>query len=148
MNKYNQIKHLKDTDFKRLTGVSKLVYQRMVSILRNILMPTSSNRTQGGRPRKISYEDQVLLCLEYLREYRTYYHICISYGMSESSAHRLITQTEDVLIKSQEFILPKRKELEDNLDIEVILIDASEHPIQRPKKSKEDTIVVKRKDTH
>ena len=148
MNKYNQIKHLKDTDFKRLTGVSKLVYQRMVSILRNILMPTSSNRTQGGRPRKISYEDQVLLCLEYLREYRTYYHIGISYGMSESSAHRLITQTEDVLIKSQEFSLPKRKELEDNLDIEVILIDASEHPIQRPKKSKEDTIVVKRKDTH
>ena len=148
MNKYNQIKHLKDTDFKRLTGVSKLVYQRMVSILRNILMPTSSNRTQGGRPRKISYEDQVLLCLEYLREYRTYYHIGISYGMSESSAHRLITQTEDVLIKSQEFSLPKRKELEDNLDIEVILIDASEHPIQRPKKSKEDTIVVKRKNTH
>ena len=148
MNKYNQIKHLKDTDFKRLTGVSKLVYQRMVSILRNILMPTSSNRTQGGRPRKISYEDQVLLCLEYLREYRTYYHIGISYGMSESSAHRLITQTEDVLIKSQEFSLPKRKELEDNLDIEVILIDASEHPIQRPKKSKEDTIVVKSKDTH
>ena len=148
MNKYNQIKHLKDTDFKRLTGVSKLVYQRMVSILRNILVPTSSNRTQGGRPRKISYEDQVLLCLEYLREYRTYYHIGISYGMSESSAHRLITQTEDVLIKSQEFSLPKRKELEDNLDIEVILIDASEHPIQRPKKSKEDTIVVKRKNTH
>jgi len=136
MNKYNQIKHLKDTDFKRLTGVSKLVYQRMVSILRNILMPTSSNRTQGGRPRKISYEDQVLLCLEYLRGYRTYYHIGISYGMSESSAHRLITQTEDILIKSQEFSLPKGKELEDNLDIEVILIDAVSIPYKDLKKAK------------
>ena len=99
-------------------------------------MPTSSNRTQGGRPRKISYEDQVLLCLEYLRECRTYYHIGISYGMSESSAHRLITQTEDILIKSQEFSLPKGKELEDNLDIEVILIDAVSIPYKDLKKAK------------
>ena len=39
------------------------------------------------------------------------------------------------LVKSKEFSLPKKKELlEDNNEIEVILVDATESPIERPKK--------------
>lgn len=38
-----------------------------------------------------------------------------------------------VLVKSHEFALPKRKELmEKNNEIEVILVDATESPIERP----------------
>ena len=44
-------------------------------------------------------EDRVLMTLEYMREYRTYFHIGASYGISESSAYRNIKWIEDILIK-------------------------------------------------
>ena len=31
----------------------------------------------SGRPLKLIYADQILMMLEYLREYRTYYHISV-----------------------------------------------------------------------
>ena len=41
-----------------------------------------------------------------------------------------------ILIKSREFSLAGKKELlKSNMEYEVILIDASETPIERPKKS-------------
>jgi hypothetical protein len=55
---------------------------------------------------------------------------------------------ENVLMKSGEFHLPGRKALQpsDTL-IEVVLIDATEQPIERPKKSNESIRVAKRSDT-
>ncbi|MBK2044740.1 transposase family protein, partial [Allofrancisella guangzhouensis] len=32
-------------------------------------------KAQGGKPNKLSIEDMLLMALEYLREYRTYFHI-------------------------------------------------------------------------
>jgi hypothetical protein len=60
------------------------------------------------------------MALEYLREYRTYYHIAQNYGVSEGTAYKMIIWVENTLIKSKEFSLPKRKELfEESNDIEV-----------------------------
>ncbi len=36
-----------------------------------------------GRPSKLIIEDQILLTLQYLREYRTYYHIGQDWKISE-----------------------------------------------------------------
>lgn len=41
---------------------------------------------------------------------------------------------EDILVKYNEFSLPKRKELLDSNEIKVILVDATESPIERPKR--------------
>ena len=38
-----------------------------------------------GKPSKLSVEDQVLMSLEYWREYRTYFHITRSWGSSLKS---------------------------------------------------------------
>ena len=46
----------------------------MVSILRQEL-PTLKKR---GAPPKLNTEDQLLIALEYRREYRTYFHIAAS----------------------------------------------------------------------
>lgn len=51
------------------------------------------------------------MTLEYLREYRTYFHIGQSYGISESSAYKAIRWIEDILIKHPDFALPGRKAL-------------------------------------
>jgi hypothetical protein len=75
------------------------------------------------------------MALEYIREYRTYFHIATSYGISESVAYKIVRWVEDTLIKDPVFALPGRKALlKSDMEYEVLLIDASETPIERPKK--------------
>ena len=89
----------------------------------------------GGNPHRLCIEDRLLMALEYLREYRTYFHLGQSYGLSESACWRSCRWVEDVLIKSEKFRLPGKKALlKSDMDFEVILIDAAESPIERPKK--------------
>ena len=78
---YEQIKNLREKEFKRLCGVKPLVFEEMLSILKQEL-PTS--RKRGGQP-KLIIEDQLLITLEYWREYRTYFHIAQSWGIHEST---------------------------------------------------------------
>jgi hypothetical protein len=83
--------------------------------------------------------------LEYLREYRTFAHIGASYGLCESRIWRIIRWAEDTLIKDGTFSLPGKKELlNPDTDIEILLIDAAETPVERPKKDNDFGIRVKR----
>ena len=76
------------------------------------------------------------MTLEYQREYRTYFHLGQSYGLSESACYRNCRWVEEVLVRNKTFALPGKKVLLDNdSSIEVILIDATESPIERPKKT-------------
>ncbi len=78
------------------------------------------------------------MALEYLREYRTYFHLGKSYGLSESAYYRSCRWVEDVLIKSKTFSLPGKKALlKNDAEFEVILIDATGSPIEQPKKQDE-----------
>ena len=90
---------------------------------------------QGGRPSKLSLEDRLLMTLEYLREYRTYFHIGKHYDLSKSTVYKTIGWIEDTLIQSRVFSLPGRKaRLKSDMNDEVVLVDATETPIQRPQK--------------
>lgn len=143
--KYKSISQLDDERFRRLTGVKKKTFEKMVEI---ITVAHLRKKMRGGRPNTLETPDMLLMTLEYLREYRTYFHIATSYGVSESSAYKTIRWVEDTLIQSGEFSLPGRKALYGTeLEYEVVLIDATETPIQRPKKNKENITPAKRKDT-
>jgi hypothetical protein len=90
----------------------------------------------------------LLMTLEYIREYRTYFHISQSYGVSESTAYKTVRWIEDALIKHPDFALPGRKALlKSDVEYEVVLIDATEMPIERPKKSKSTFTRGRRKST-
>ena len=66
---------------------------------------------------------------------------------TESSCYRNIRWIEDILVKHPLFALPGRKALvKSDMDYEVILIDASESPIQRPKKDKKISTQARRRD--
>ena len=68
----------------------------------------------------------LLMALEYIREYRTYFHISQSYGVSESTAYKTVRWIEDTLIKHPDFALPGRKALlKSDVEYEVVLIDAT-----------------------
>ena len=90
----------------------------------------------------------MLAALEYWREYRTYAHIGASFGLDESNMQRSIKWIEDVLIKDGTFALPGKKALlQSDTEIAAALIDATESPIERPKKDSGETIPVKRSGT-
>lgn len=144
-SKYDKIKTLPPDQFRRLTGVKPGVFTRMLVILRRAEKQT---RKQGGYVPKLSLEDRLLLALEYLREYRTYFHIGQSYGVSESTAQRTSRWVEDILIKDKQFSLPGKKALlKSDVVIEVALVDASESPVERPKKDNGATTPAKRNGT-
>ena len=124
-------------------GVKLETFEQMVGIVSQ----HSQQKKKSGRPGKTSLEDQVLMTLEYWREYRTYFHIGQSWGVTESTACRIIRKIETILSQSRVFALPGKKCLqESNTAIDVIIIDATESPIERPKKNKNDSLAAKRKD--
>jgi hypothetical protein len=55
---------------------------------------------------------------------------------------------EDTLIKSKEFSLPGRKALlKSDMEFEVVMIDVTESPVERPKKSSGDIIPARKNAT-
>lgn len=130
--KYEKIKNYKDAEFRRLSGVKKSTFKKMIEILQ---AAEQKKKARGGKPNTIPMEDRLLMALEYLREYRTYFHVASSYGISESSCYRNIKWIEDTLIKHPDFaLLGKKALLKSDMEYEVVLIDATETPIERPKK--------------
>ncbi|MDQ5981861.1 MAG: hypothetical protein QG570_619, partial [Patescibacteria group bacterium] len=67
--RYDCLKEFKVEEFRRLTGVKRSTFEKMVDILKEA---ESSKKLLGGRPNRLSIEDQLLMALEYIREYRTY----------------------------------------------------------------------------
>lgn len=138
-----RLKQSSEEQFRRITGIKKKTFDIMIKILEDAEI---KKKSRGGRPSKLSIEDRLLMTLEYLREYRTYAHIAMSYGLSESNAYQAIRWIENTLIKSKEFRLPNRKApLKSDFKIEVVLIDVTESPIERPKKNKRNSSLEKRK---
>lgn len=74
------------------------------------------------------------MTLCYWREYRTYLHIGVSYGYSESQTFKIIRWVENTLIKSGSFTVPGKKNLYELDKQVVILMDVTESPIERPQK--------------
>ena len=146
MIKYEIIQKYNDTQFRRITGVKRAAFEKMLEILKNSYAEKHRRR---GRNLKLSIEDQLLAALEYWREYRTYAHIAESYGIAESNMYRNIRWIEEVLIKDGTFSLPGKKELlKSDAEYEVILIDATESPVERPQKNRENTTQARKKDIH
>jgi len=132
--KYEAIKELEEEKFRRLTGVKRSTFKKMIEILSEA---DKKKRARGGRKSKLSIENRLLMTLEYIREYRTYFHVSQSYRVSESTCYEIIKWIENTLIKHPDFALPGRKALlKSDMEYELVLIDATETPIERPKKDK------------
>ena len=111
--KYPALKELKDKEIRRLTGVKRSTFVKMVGILKEAEI---KKKALGGKPNSLEMEDRLLMSLEYIREYRTYFHVATSYGISESACYRNIRWVEDTLIKHSDFALPGRKALLKRVD--------------------------------
>ena len=142
--KFKQIKDEPEEGFRRLTGIKRTTFEVMLTILRKA---EALIKAKGCRPNKLALEDRIIMTLEYLWEYRTYFHISRSYGISESACYRNILWVEDTLIKDRQFSLPGRKALlKRDVEYETVLIEATETAIERPKKNRGVFAYEKRED--
>lgn len=81
----------------------------------------------------------------YLRENRTYFHIGHAYGVNASTAYRIVRHVEDVFSKEKTFHLPSKRQLQaSDLELSFVIVDVTETPIERPKKSNVIPTVAKR----
>ena len=143
--KHEQMKSYEESKFRRITGVKRATFNKMLEILNEA---HAKKHLRRGRNPKLSMEERLLAALEYWREYRTFAHIAASYGISESKMHTSIRWIEDVLIKDGTFSIPGKKALlGTDAEFEVVLVDATETPIERPKKSNADGTQARRSDT-
>jgi hypothetical protein len=130
--RYQEAQTLTKSDFKRNYGVHPDVFNDMVKVVKVERML----QKKTGRRDKLVIEDQVLIALSYWREYRTYFHLGQDWGINESTAYRIIRRVEEILIKSGLFAIPGKKVLiEPDSPIETIVIDVTEHEVERPKKT-------------
>src|SRR4029077_1062979 len=142
--KWETLKHKKESDFKRLVGVTPAVFKKMVKAEKE-KSKRKKQKKKRGRPFKMSEEDRVLMTLMYWREYRTIFHIGGSFGISEAAVCRTINRVENILSKSKGFKLPGKKKLsKPNQEFEVIIMDATESPIERPKKNSTGITLVRK----
>lgn len=135
--------------FKRLTGVELKTFKLMVKEVKtHDAKKVQKKGNARSRPYQLSVENQILMLLMYYREYRTQFHIGETYGLHESNVGKNIRRIENILKKCKQFSLPGKAKLSGtNHQFEVILIDATESPIERPKKNSTYIIQGKRKST-
>jgi hypothetical protein len=126
--RYEEIKERSDKDFKQLTGVEHNTFRQMVAVL-------ETEMPSFGCPPKLSRADQLLITLMCWREYCTRFYIAPAYGISEATVCRTIQKVENALIQSGQFRLPGKKALQpSDTIIEIVIVDATEQPIEHPKK--------------
>ena len=125
--KYENLIQRSDREFKRLTGVTPVLFHEMLQVTTE----AESRKIKSGRPHTLGLADQLLLTLSYLRHYHTQLELAAIYGLSESNVCRTIRKTEDALVHSNRFSLPKHK----NPGDQTVIIDVTESPVERPKKT-------------
>ena len=139
---YEDVKNLKDGDFKRLCGVTKESFAAMCEV---VLETKQLNRR--GRKSNLSIENQVLLTVSFWREYRTLFHLGRDWNLHESNVSRLVRRVEDILIKSGKFALPGKRRLLEGDAIKYTIVDVTEREIERPKKNNADFTAARKSGT-
>ena len=61
--------------------------------------------------------------------------------------HDTIVWIENTLVKDKKFSLPGKKALVEDQSIEIVLVDVTECPVERPQKNRKNGIQGKRNDT-
>jgi hypothetical protein len=139
--RYEKALKLSDEDFKQVIGVKKETFEVMVEILTLAYLAKHKRR---GRHAKLSIHDMLFMSLKYWRQYVTQLELSIEFSVGEATTHDVIVWVEDSLAKSKKFSLLGRGALLEHPEIEIAIVDVTESPIERPKKTSGTGTVGKR----
>ena len=143
MNNAERIANLKAEKYQELFGVNKTTFETMLEVLET---DYRKKHQRGGRPPKLSVLDKLIIMLQYYKEYRAMECVAFDYGVYKSTICDAIHWAEETLIADGRFHLPSKRELLNNQSLEVVIMDVTECETERPKKNKNATIPVKRRD--
>jgi hypothetical protein len=119
--------------FRRRTGV----YPEIFAEMETVLAQREGRKKKAGRPAALSVAEQLLLTLEFWREYRTFAYLGDDWGVHDDGVHRTVGRVEAALIASAQFQLPRKRVVQEaQLVYSIRAVDASEVPCERPEKSR------------
>ncbi len=132
MDTFAVYKTKKPEVFLRLVGVSIGTFQIILEKFRKEIAVYKSEHWARGKGKKcsLSVENQLLLCLLYLRDYGTFIKLGMLFGISESYAQKRYTFSKKMLLRCLE--VPDESSLKDAIETNLIAIDVTEQAIERP----------------
>lgn len=118
--------------FQRLFGISVPQFDEIVKKVEPLWHSTViSGYKRPGRDYKLDLDDMILMLLLYYRSYVTQIFVGYMFGIDDSRVCRIIRRLEPILASCM--AIQKCKKLSKE-DIENLIIDATEQPIERPKR--------------
>jgi hypothetical protein len=141
---FDKAMRLCDKDFKQVIGVAKPTFSAMLA---EVQVAYAAKHKRRGRHADLALEDILFMSLKYWRQYVTQLELAFEFGVGEATVHDWIVWTEDTLVKSGKFALPGKKALREDNDIEIVLVDVTESPVERPKKNNAVGIPARRNGT-
>ena len=118
-------------------GIRKPTFDAMLAMLEAAY---KQMRKKGGRNRKLSVLDMLVIMLGYYHDYRTMENLGFDYGVHKQRICEAISWVEQVLIKDGAFSLPSKRELvRGNNSISIAIIDVTECETERPKYNQKES---------
>ena len=114
-------------------GVRKTTFDAMRVIVEDAY---ATMRKKGGRRRKLSVLDMLVVWFAYYHDYRTMENIAFDYGCHKQRICEAIAWVETTLIQDGRFALPSKRELVKNgTELVIAIVDVTECETERPKKN-------------
>jgi len=142
INNDEKIKGLKESGYQSLFGVKKEVFDKMLFVLERA---QAELHMRGGKPPTLSVLDKLIITLDYYKDYRPMHRIGFDYGVTKNAISKAILWVECELLKDERYHLPSKKTLRE-ADYEIILVDATECAIEKPKKNRKNGIPERKND--
>ena len=134
MDNKTRIENLAEEKYLVLFGVRKATFDVMLAILERAY---EEMRKKGGRKRKLSVLDMLMIMLGYYHDYRTMENIAFDYGVHKQQICKAVDWVEQTLIKDGTFSLPSKRELtKANAEVIVAIADVTECETERPQKNR------------
>lgn len=129
--------------FQKVTGLTPLQFQELLHKITPNWRRKLAKKKKSGRPCKVKNLSNQLLCLLfYYRTYTTQYFLGFWFRVNETTICRTIKRLEPIL--KQIMTLKKKQEISE-LELETILVDCTEQPIQRPSRNQKKYFSGKKK---
>lgn len=118
--------------FSRLTGVSTGLFREMTEKIRPLWDVRRDNFDEGGRSYNLSgLEEHLLAMLIYYRCYITYVFMGFLFNSHETTVMRAVGRIERIAVK---VIHIEKKRQISREEVEYLITDVTEQPVQRPER--------------
>ena len=145
MDNEKRILNLTEEKYQVIFGIRKPTFDEMLGILNNAY---KEMRKKGGRERKFSVLDMLVITLGYYHDYRTMENLGFDYGVHKQRISEAVEWVEQTLIKDGTFSLPSKRELiKENSSVSIAIIDVTECETERPKYKQKDSYSGKKNGT-